>query len=226
MRRIGGIVAILIVLTCVVVWRRDRARMLYAAALLCGFIAFCGYLKWQPNFSRLLLPLFVLASPLAGIIEDAGKRGIVQLVLCLLLLDNARAPLLENWVRPLKGPNSVLRRPRDAQYFSDLGQWHNQESYLKTVEVLAQSKCETVGIDITHLQLEYPIEALLRERNPRVRFLHTGVENASSRYAAPVDAKPCAVVCLDCLGDTQRATLYAAFPQADTAGRFLTFHNK
>ncbi len=215
--------AILAALTCVIVWRRDRVRILYAAALLCGFIAFCGYLKWQPYFSRLLLPLFVLAAPLVGILEDAGKRGIVQIVLCLFLLDNARAPLLENWVRPLKGPNSILHKPRDAQYFSDMGQWNNQDSYLKTVDLLARSNCNTIGIDITHLQLEYPIEALLRERNPQVRFVHTGVDNASSRYSPPVSEKPCAVVCLDCLGDTPRATLYAAFSQIDMAGRFLIF---
>jgi hypothetical protein len=215
--------AILIVLACAIVWRRDRVRMVYGAALLCGFIAFCGYLKWQPYFSRLLLPLFVLASPLVGVVEDFGKRGIAQIALCLLLLDNARAPLFENWVRPLKGPNSILHKPRDEQYFSDLGQWHIKESFLRTVDLLARSHCDTVGIDITDLQLEYPIEALLRERNPHVRFLHTGVANASSRYAPPMQVNPCAVVCLDCLGDTIRTVAYATFPYAEAAGKLMIF---
>jgi hypothetical protein len=216
----------LAILAALAVWlivRRDRQRAIYAAALLCGFLAFCGYLKWQPYFSRLLLPLFVLASPLAAVVEDLAGHGIPQIVFCLFLLNNARPALLENWVRPLKGPNSVLSVPRDRQYFSDLGQWNNRDSFLDAVDLLARSKCETVGVDISHLQLEYPLEALLRERNPGVRFLHTGVENASSRYAQPVPDAPCAVVCLDCAGDSAKAALYAGFPSEKTIGRFLVF---
>lgn len=215
--------AILVCVACWLVWRRDRRRLLYAGALLCGFLAFCGYLKWQPNFTRLLLPLFVLAAPLVGIVEDLAGRGIAQVALGLFLLNNARPALLENWVRPLKGPNSVLSVPRDRQYFSDLSQWHNRDAFLGTVEILARSKCGTVGIDISRLQIEYPIEALLRERNPEVRFVHAGVRNASSRYAQPVAEAPCAVVCLDCAGDAERIALYTAFPREEAVGRFLVF---
>ena len=195
---------------------RDRRRAMYAASLIAGFIAFCAYLKWQPNFSRLQLPLFVLAAPLAGIVEKAGRRGIAQIAFCLLLLDNARAPALENWVRPLKGPRSVLHVPRDQQYFSDLSQWNNRESFLETVDLLKNSHCDTVGIDITRLQIEYPIEALFHGR-----FLHAGVENASSHYRQPVPEKACAVVCLDCLGDTGHLALYGDYPNSREIGKFV-----
>jgi hypothetical protein len=215
--------AVLAALAGWLLWRGDRDRALYAAALLCGFLAFCGYLKWQPFFARLLLPLFVLAAPLAGVVEEIGRRGIAQVALCLFLIDNARPALLENWVRPLKGPNSVFNAPRDRQYFADLGQWNDREAFLGAVDVLARSRCDTVGVDIAHLQIEYPIEALLRERNPRVRFLHTGVSNASARYAQPVTTAPCAVVCLDCAGDAVKTARYAAFPRTEIAGRFLVF---
>jgi len=63
----------------------------------------------------------------------------------------------------------------------------------------------------------------LRERKPGVRFLHTGVENASSRYRQPVPDAPCAVVCLDCAGDTAKTALYARFPVEETIGRFRVF---
>ncbi len=215
--------ALLIALACFAAYRRDWRRTMYAASLLCGFVAFCGYLKWQPFFSRLLLPLFVMASPLAGVVEDIGKRGIAQIALCLFLINNARPALLENWVRPLKGPDSVLRVARDRQYFSDLGQWHDREDFLGAVQIVSRSKCETVGIDISRLQIEYPLEALLRERDSRVRFLHTGVENASSRYRQPVSGAACAVICLDCAGDADRARLYAAFGHRETAGKFVVF---
>lgn len=212
--------------------RRERERPLYALALLCAFVAFCAYLKWQPFLARLLVPLFVLAAPLAGVIGEIGgrafgpkRRWLVQLVVCLFLLSNARLPLLENWVRPLKGPASVFHTPRSAQYFADMSQWNNQASYWKAVDILARSNCGTVGIDITNLQLEYPLQALLRERKPASRFLHTGVQNVSARYPQPIAAPPCAVACLDCAGDAKRLRLYSDFPASTAAGKFVIFLN-
>lgn len=225
---------ILFAILCVLLFRairnREHERLLYAIALLCGFGAFCAYLKWQPFLSRLILPLFVLGAPLAGVMgETAGyrcrriQRWVVQPAICLFLLSNARLPLLENWVRPLKGPKSVLHAPRSGQYFADMSQWSNQASYLKTVDTLADSSCETVGIDITNLQLEYPLQALLRERRPATRFLHTGVQNVSARYRQPIDAVPCAVACLDCAGDTKRLGIYGDFPRSAVIDKFVIF---
>jgi hypothetical protein len=206
--------AIVFAAACMLVVRAFRERnllpALYALGLACGFIAFCAYLKWQPFFTRMLLPLFVLGAPLAGVILDRG-RAWVQIALCIFLLTGARAPVLENWARPLKGPHSVLHTSRDIQYFADMSQWDNRASYVKTVDLLARSHCNIVGIDITDFQLEYPLQALLRERNPAVSFMHSGVRNASSRYRQPIAGAPCAVVCFDCAGDAGRLALYREF---------------
>ncbi len=224
--------AILCLIGIVLSWRalrgRDRDRFLYLLAIACGGLAFCAYLKWQPFLARLFLPLFVAAAPLAGLAGElqASMRlkiwGVLATsVLCLFLLNNARPAALENWVRPLKGPASVLRRPREAQYFSDMKQWDNESSYRGAVELLANSQCSVVGIDITDLQLEYPLQALLRDRRPSVQFVHTGVGNASAQYRPPVDRKPCAVVCLDCAGDAARLALYKGLGVSAAIGRFV-----
>ena len=61
-------------------------------------------------------------------------------------------------------------------------QWNNRDQYRDVVERAAS--CDLVTIDISRNQVEYPVMALLRERNPRVRFQHSG--------------PACATVCIDC----------------------------
>ena len=199
---------------------RARTRAWYFLTLWCGFVAFCAYLKWQPYMARLVLPLFVLGAPLAAILEEIRPVWI-QAVLCLFLLNNARPALLENWIRPLSGPHSILRRSRNEMYFNDMGQWNNAASYPAAVDALRPSGCTTVGIDINNFQLEYPLQVLLRQANPRIQFVHTGVANPSMKYPPPVRAHPCAIVCLDCLGDTTRLDLYRDYPRQAAFGKFV-----
>ena len=180
----------------------ERLPALYALSLVIGFFAFCAYLKWQPFMARLFLPLFVLGAPLASMVRPLW----LQAALCLLLLDGARHPAIDNWVRPLRGPRSVFTVPRDQQYFSDMVQWKEDwPAYWATVEELKKSACDTVAIDIANFQLEYPLETLLRESRPGVRFVHTDVHNPSVRYRQPVSAPPCAIVCLHCDGGDWRS---------------------
>jgi hypothetical protein len=216
--------ALLGLIAGVLLWRaangRDRRRALYGLALVCGFVAFCGFLKWQPFMTRLLLPLFVLAAPLAAVMEEVRPVWL-QAAVCLFLVNNARLPALENWIRPLKGPLSIVHRQRDEMYFNDMGQWNNAASYPAAVGALRKSGCPLVGIDINNFQLEYPLQAVLRELDPRVRFVHTGVDNVSRRYPQPAEGTPCAIACLDCAGDTSRLDRYRDFPVRETAGKFV-----
>jgi hypothetical protein len=170
-------------------WRNPRL-FLYLCGLVAGFIIFCFYLKWQLFMARMFLPLFVLACPAVRII----RPRILQLALVALLLDTAKPYLFENWVRPLKGPHSILRASRDDQYFNDLHPWNMQARTLEEVDAAARSGCNLIGIDINELQIEYPFEALLRERNPQVQFVHVNVINQSKKYEKPDQPKPCRVV--------------------------------
>jgi hypothetical protein len=192
---------LVILAAAVSVWTRNWRAALFALALACGFIAFCAYLKWQPFLSRLFLPLFVLASPIVGIAAEKLRFAAIQVALCLFLLSTARLPALENWTRPLRGPHSVLHTPRDEQYFNDMVQFGDHAPYFRAVDRVAASGCKAVGIDININQLEYPLQDLLRRRMPDVQFVHVAVHNASSRYASPVSATPCAIVCIDCGND-------------------------
>jgi hypothetical protein len=205
---------------------RNRQWTLYATALLSAFLLFCLYLKWQPFLARLELPLFVLGAPLAAFLVEKLRYPAVAVVLALFLANNARPALFENWTRPLKGPHSLFVAARDDNYFSDMGQWNNRASYLESVERTAQSGCTNVGMDISENQLEYPFQALLRERNPQVHFVHTGVTNASARYAIAGAPPPCAVLCPDCIANQQKIAFYGDIGPPIEIGRFLLFLKK
>jgi len=51
----------------------------------------------------------------------------IQIALCIFLINTARPALFENWIRPLKGPRSVLHLPRDRQYFAELRRYEALE---------------------------------------------------------------------------------------------------
>jgi hypothetical protein len=215
---------LLILIACLpALWWRSRVLLLYALALAAAFVLFCFYLKWQPFMARMLLPLFVLASPVAGIVGERIRPSALQVLVCLFLLNNTRPYLFENWIRPLKGPNSLLRTSRDSNYLSDMSQWQERKWFVPAVDATAGLSCSTIGIDINHFQVEYPFQALLRERRPGTHFVHTGVRNASMKYAPPVSASPCAVMCLDCAGDAASVDLYRGFGPPRQIGGFLLF---
>ena len=181
---------------------------------------FCAYLKWQPFQARLLLPLFVLSAPAAGLALEMLRYSILQIFVCFLLLSGARLPLLQNWVRPLTGRNSIFRTSRQDQYFADLTFWNNKQSYLDTVAAIKQTNCKTIGIDGTANEIEYPIQVLLLRSDRRYRFVHTGVTNPSAKYDRG-NQQPCIVVCPDCAGMNDKLALYGAPARF---GKFLLFH--
>jgi hypothetical protein len=154
----------------------------YAAAIGGGFLLFCFYLKWQPFMQRLELPLFFLAAPVGALLLDRLRPNWLALAPCVFLMAGARLPALANWTRPLRGPTSLFRTARDDNYFRDMVQFRDREQYDEAVQRAAG--CDVVTIDIRRNQLEYPVMALLRERNPKVRFQHDGAA--------------CATVCIDC----------------------------
>jgi hypothetical protein len=206
-------------------WRRleGMPRLIeYGAAIVLACLLFCFCLKWQPFMSRMWLPLFVLGAPITGFVAGRIRQTPIQLVLVLFFLSGARLPLFQNWTRRLTGPDSLLRTERAANYFNDLSQFDNRDSYLKTAELLAGSTCERIGIDANLLQVEYPLQALLRDRRPGVVFVHTGITNASRKYQNG-NPEPCAVVCLNCAGVEEKRAEYRSAGEEHQAGSFLVF---
>jgi hypothetical protein len=118
------------------------------------------------------------------------RPAFFALAACLFLIDGTRHPLFDNWTRPLRG----ARGSRDMRYFNDMTQFHDRDFFLAEVARVSSTGCEWVGIDINQNQLEYPLQVLLREKNPLIRFVHVNVNNPSRRYMRPDDPQPCATI--------------------------------
>ncbi|MGH9613506.1 MAG: hypothetical protein ACRD4P_10535 [Bryobacteraceae bacterium] len=147
----------------------------------------------------------------------------VQALICLFLLNNARPALFENWTRPWKGPNSIWATSRDSRYFADMSQWPVRDSYPQAVNLVIQSGCKSIGIDASQFQLEYPFEALLLERDRSYRFTHVGVKNVSAKYTARDPVRPCAILCLRCAGLQAKVDRYRSVGAPVQIGDFLLF---
>jgi 4-amino-4-deoxy-L-arabinose transferase-like glycosyltransferase len=200
--------------------RRHRAAVMLLSCA-AAFVLFCAYLKWQPFQARLLLPLFVLGAASVGVGLEMVRYAFVQIALCLFLLSGARLPLLQNWVRPLTGPHSVLLTPHQDQYFADLTAWKSKQSYLDAASFVKRTACKFVGIDNSVNTIEYPLQILLLRSDADYLFVHTGVRNASAKYLHSTE-QPCVIVCLDCAGNQEKLQLYGP-GAAEQFGQFLVF---
>ncbi len=179
-------------------WRRETPslKILFAVAL--GVVALCAYLKWQPFMGRMWLPLFAIACTAAAVWVSRWPV-IVQVACVLLAFDHIRLGALENATRPIRGYRSVFLQSRAATYFNDMTPWKVEKNYFEVLAELEKSPCRTVAIDITWFQLEYPLQALLLERDPNYKFVHAGTKNPSRKYEARwKDLDPCILVCLAC----------------------------
>ena len=96
--------------------------------------------------------------------------------------------------RPLLGENSVLITPRQAQYFAnDPGFIF---SYTSSVDVIAQTGCQQVGIILGGDTWEYPLWALLERDHPwKGRMEHVKVDNMTKGIKYPLGSfEPCQVI--------------------------------
>jgi hypothetical protein len=177
----------------------NRNLRLYLFGLLGSFTLFCAFIRWQPWNSRYHLPLFALGlAVMAVAVERFWPRFVVP-ALALLLLASAAPFVLLNSIRPLAPwmPTSILREPRLNSYFADSHRWWIH-SYISAAEFVEASSCDSIGIDSSLEDFDYPMLMLLGAGHTTRQVRYAGVENLTSKYARPDSKVPCAVICLRC----------------------------
>jgi hypothetical protein len=159
---------LLLTLTCgwaslTVLRRRNQLVLGYTLAVVAGYFVLCASIKWQPWTTRLDLPLFILAAPIAGLAlsEMASQR--VTYIIGLLLLLLALQPLLRNTGHPLVVfRRNIFNLDRESEYF--LRRPELTTPYIQSADFLASQPCNTVGLAMEFDDYEYPLWVLMRDR--------------------------------------------------------------
>jgi 4-amino-4-deoxy-L-arabinose transferase-like glycosyltransferase len=177
----------------------NRTPRLYMLGLAGSFVLFCALVRWQPWNSRYHLPLFALGMALVGVVlERSWNRFALSSVACVLLA-SALPFAVFNSLRPLASwPRaSILRQTRQESYFADShDQWAG--SYVAAANLVESSHCNSVGVDASLEDFDYPLFALLGAAHGDREVTYAGVRNLTAAYARPRRVPPCAVVCLRC----------------------------
>jgi hypothetical protein len=167
--------------------KRLHEIRLYSLMVFTGFLLFCILLRWQPWHSRLHLPLFVLFSPVAGIIISGLKLERIDRGLILLLSIAALPWVFCNATRPIislsafipEYPASIFAVPRRLQYFGNNS--CDQKSYIDAAFFIVQRGAKNVGLKTGENAREYPLWVLTRKNGlegPRIE--HVDVQNISN----------------------------------------------
>ena len=207
----GNLMHVVLIVTTALAYflfmKRAQLSIIYLVTLVCSFLLFCGYLRWQPWHSRLQLPLFVLWTPfLALILEKAQQVSIRDVIYVQFPALNKRFPrffTLSEWVsrvrlgallifmtaiasmpflfdsvtKPLFGSRSVFVTPRTEQYFAANPSLIN--SYLEVGRYLNDGHCQRVGLFGFGNDFEYPLWVLINEGREAkpIRIEHIEVGN-------------------------------------------------
>jgi hypothetical protein len=199
----------LLVLSLKLIGSRKISSNLYiyelGIAIVLGFLSYCLLIKWQIWGNRLMLPLFILASPIMGyaITQNLSKSMQKLIVLSLVVVAvfysltpiyHPLVPLPGSWQIPYQS-KSILKLSRQQIYFSAHGQ-DFQPIHAALANRLQQDNCNVIGIDV---DLNFPEYYLWTLPTPqgllplRVKNIEVQNESKSLEQEFP-DSELCALI--------------------------------
>ena len=151
--------------------RANRTVLSYVVALISAFVLFCVLLRWAPHHSRIQLSMFVLSSPLAGLVLSRMSRFKAHAIISILIVGslpwvflNRNRPLLFEVLRVkgfvLKSDfTNIFNTDRTTQMFRNRPEL--KDAYVGAASLLAARNCDRIGLSIGSDDWEYPLWKLL-----------------------------------------------------------------
>lgn len=185
--------------------RKHSIYGFYLLALVFQFIFFNMGIKWSLFNVRLQLPLFVLMTPIIGLILMNVYRYLAASLVVILLLIAMIFPFL-NHARPLiiipradspqsgETPYTVFALDYNERYFVYRPQLY--KDYMEVKDYFVKSACKDYGI-YAALDWVYPLVYLIQRDKADAYFQYMDITNATHRryqYSPYHDFRPCLLI--------------------------------
>ncbi len=126
-------------------FRKSRALLPLFTTTTLSLFFFCFIFRWQPWQGRLLMPLYFMAAPMAGIFLDLLRPLWLPLVFTLLELLTLKPHLIFTGERPLLGGSSIFRLSKEDQMSRMMP--GRSEEIRKLIVYLKQREIHTLLVD-------------------------------------------------------------------------------
>ncbi|MCX5749209.1 MAG: glycosyltransferase family 39 protein [Candidatus Saganbacteria bacterium] len=180
--------------------RGNKELLYYFSSVAAGFLLFFVFIKYQPWLNRLMLPVFLLFSPITGIAMKRIFSRAALILFLLILFFVAVPPLVFNIKKPLAIPPFVPDRykyslfTRSRQYFYFAAKPETYQCYKKIAETIKRRNYSQIGMEEFSKEYEYPLWIVLEGNGRKFRMEHVGVTNISR--SIPADFTPSVIICI------------------------------
>ena len=162
-----------------VIFAKFRPPALYSWTVLASFAMYSLILTWHPWVSRIHVPLFFLAGPIAGIFLASFRRIWLRNFFLGLACFCAIWPTFLCVERPLAPPSFVdlyrhnvrhfLNSPRVILLFNNAPD--QAGPYIGAMDYIARQKTDRIGLRLGNNGWEYPVWALLGKMRHDLPFI-------------------------------------------------------
>jgi hypothetical protein len=175
------------------------------AVILTAMLLYCLLLKWQMWANRLILPLFLLGTPLTAMyLKTKLSNPMRSLVVGGLLLSGLfysltpiHHPMIALAAQPPQPSQSasIFTLDRESLYMSGYGK-QLDKSYRGVAQAIANGGCPAIGIVMKEDSIEYPLWAFLNQQmaGKPFKIKNLNVKNESVKAPEELTGEVCATI--------------------------------